>query len=431
MTTNRVKSILRWLILPVLSLVCWSTTLLPCQGSEARYHVIKMIEGSGTTAPEAGGINQKGQAVGSMDTFGGSQFWLWSDGVRQDLSPGTNRNCYAKVLNNQGQVVGGFHTGEYGVDFWGIVYPIYHAFVWTAGSLQELGTLGGESSTALWINDQGVVLGAADTTNDFIPFIARNGQMRSLQSLMLNPSGWKLALETHYVAADGRIWGLGTRGGKHHIYEMAPETNGMYRIRSRGVIETIDIVKVFAFNEYGQAVGITRLSADKGPAFFWDERGIAVLADLGRPGTFPDGINNLGQVVGLSMTESQGNNAFLWKAGAMSNLNDLIPSDSGILLTEAKAINDSGNIVCIYRNISSGFYGVCVLTPVAPLPLEITEYEMTPDGMSLEVQGGGGQFLSLEYTSDWKQWTTLATSTNLFGRRVFIDPDAKSSNFRA
>src|SRR2546426_6962358 len=52
----------------------------------------------------------------------------------------------------------------------------------------------------------------------------------------------------------------------HHIYEMAPETNGMYRIRSRGVIETIDIVKVFAFNEYGQAVGITRLSADKGPA---------------------------------------------------------------------------------------------------------------------------------------------------------------------
>src|SRR5439155_8197751 len=228
--------------------------------------------------------------------FGGSQFWLWSDGVRQDLSPGTNRNCYAKGINNQGQVVGGFHTGEYGVDFWGIVYPIYHAFVWTAGSLQDLGTLGGESSTALWINDQGVVLGAAYTTNDFIPFIARNGQMRSLQSLMLNPSGWKLALETHYVAADGRIWGLGTRGGKHHIYEMAPETNGMYRIRSRGVIETIDIVKVFAFNEYGHALGRLTISAGRGSAFLWDEQEIALLDAPDRPASYAYAINNVGQV---------------------------------------------------------------------------------------------------------------------------------------
>src|SRR2546427_7233574 len=95
MTTNPAKSILRWLILPVLSLVCWSTTLRTCQGSEARYRVVKIIEGNGTSVPEAGGINQKGQVVGSMDTFGSPRFWLWSDGVRQDLPLGTNRNCYA------------------------------------------------------------------------------------------------------------------------------------------------------------------------------------------------------------------------------------------------------------------------------------------------------------------------------------------------
>jgi len=131
------------------------------------------------------------------------------------------------------------------------------------------------------------------------------------------------------------------------------------------------------------------------------------------------------------MTESQGYNAFLWEAGAIANLNDLIPSDSGILLTEAKGINDAGNIVCIYRNTLSGFYGVCLLTPVTPVPLEITDYRLTQDGMSLELHGGAGQPLAVEYTSDRAQWTTLATSTNLIGRRIFTDPDAKNSTFRA
>jgi len=419
----------------LLGLLCLSTTSLICRATEVRYNVVKIVEGTGTTVPEAGGINQKGQVVGSMDTFGGSQFWLWSDGVRHDLPFGTNRNGQASGLNNQGQVVGSFHTGQYGVDSHGIVYSIYHPFVQTAGSLQDLGTLGGEVSFDLWINDQGVVLGASDIAenNDRIPFIAQNGQMRALQSLISNPSGWKLALESHYVAADGRIWGLGMYGGKYHIYEMTPETNGMYRIRSRGVIQTIDVVKVFAFNEYGQAVGFTRVSAFEGPAFFWDEGGIRLLDAPGRPRSYAYAINNLGQVVGTTTFDSPSVRAFLWENGGMFNLNDLIPSDSGVLLTQsgANAVNDAGQIVCTYRNITNGFYGVCLLVPVTPVPLEITSYELTQAGLSLEVYGGAGQPLAVEYTSDWAQWTTLATSTNLFGRRMFIDPNATNSTFRA
>jgi len=331
-------------------------------------------------------------------------------------------------------VVGSFLTGEFFDDGFGNPSPAYHAFVWTRGSLQDLGTLGGWNSFGLWINDQGVVVGASSSDNhDGLPFITRNGQMRALQGLISNPTGWKLALETHYVAADGRIWGAGTYGSKEHIYEMAPETNGMYRIRSRGIIETIDVVKIFAFNEYGQAVGFTRVSAFEGPSFFWDERGMTILGDLGRPATYPYAINSLGQVAGMSMTESQGYNAFLWEDGAMFNLNDLIPPDSGIVLTEAgaNAINDAGQIVCTYRNVASGFYGVCLLIPVNPLPLKITHYELTLAGLNLEVRGGAGQPLAVEYTSDWAQWTTLATATNLFAKRMFIDPDASGQAFRA
>ena len=154
----RLSGIPPWLS-PIGLIFLWlATPPLVCPAVEVRYNVTKIIEGNGTTSPAAGGINQKGQVVGSMDTSGGSGFWMWSDGVRQDLPLGTNRNCNATALNNQGQVVGAFHTGAFGVDFHGIIYPIYHAFVWSSGTLQDLGTLGGEVSFAGWINDQGVVL---------------------------------------------------------------------------------------------------------------------------------------------------------------------------------------------------------------------------------------------------------------------------------
>src|SRR5262245_60960996 len=356
----------------ILTLLCASTTLLAAEASEARYRFIKIIEGSGTTIPEAGGINQKGQVVGSIDVRGNPNFWLWSDGVRQDLPLSNGHAGYARSLNNLGQVVGDFLTGDIIFDSWGNPSPVYHAFVWTGGSLQDLGTLGGWNSGGLWINDQGVVVGASSSDNtDGLPFITRDGQIRSLPSLISNPSGWQLALETHHVAGDGRIWGLGTYGSKAQIYEMNAETNGMYRIRSRGVIETIDVVKVFAFNEYGQAVGTTTFSAFDGPAFIWDEKGMTILGGLSQGATFPYAINNLGQVAGMSFTKTKQYEAFLWENGVMLNLNRLIPPDSGLVLTEAasNSINDAGQIVCTYRNITNGFYGICLLVPVTPLPL--------------------------------------------------------------
>jgi probable HAF family extracellular repeat protein len=214
---------------------------------------------------------------------------------------------------------------------------------------------------------------------------------------------------------------------------MTAETNGMYRIRSRGVIETIDVVKLFAFNEYGQAVGFTRVSAFEGPSFFWDERGLVFLDRAGQSRSYPYAVNNLGQVVGMRTFDTPSRNAFVWQKGVMFNLNDLIAPDSGIVLTKAaaNAINDAGQIVCTYRNVTSGFYGVCLLVPVTPVPLEITRHELSRAGLKLEVCGGAGQPLAVEYTSDFVRWTTLATSTNLFGRRNFLDADRKAATFRA
>ena len=62
------------------------------------------------------------------------------------LSPG---NSVAYAINNRGQIVGFSFTnnGE------------GHAVLWDDGTVMDLGTLGGRSSTALAINDRGDIAG--------------------------------------------------------------------------------------------------------------------------------------------------------------------------------------------------------------------------------------------------------------------------------
>ena len=65
----------------------------------------------------------------------------------------------AVAVNNNGQVVGLSDTTA-------SVSP-NHAFSWTAaGGMVDLGTLGGANSSAYAVNDNGQVVGTADTATD-------------------------------------------------------------------------------------------------------------------------------------------------------------------------------------------------------------------------------------------------------------------------
>jgi probable HAF family extracellular repeat protein len=93
------------------------------------------------------------------------------------------------------------------------------------------------------------------------------------------------------------------------------------------------------------------------------------MADLGTLGgsySYAYGINNNGQVVGLANTGSGAQYAFLYRGGIMTDLNSLIPTNSGWTLSGARAINDSGQIVGSGTS-PSGQTHAFMLTPIPSL----------------------------------------------------------------
>ncbi len=109
------------------------------------------------------------------------------------------------------------------------------------------------------------------------------------------------------------------------------------------------------------------------------------MSDLGTlPGdneTIATGINASGQVVGSSRRSGPAR-AFVWSDGLMSDLNSLIPPDSGWVLRSAAAINDADQIVGwgLHNGADRGF----LLTPTIS---EVRYEKRAPDGVrSLPLQ---------------------------------------------
>ena len=104
-------------------------------------------------------INNRGQVVGASDISADFRHaFLYSDGIMTDLGTlsGTNFNIDGTVqtvsaavgINDGGQIVGYSHTNDNDGG------PI-HAFLYNAGVMTDLGTLGGSNSVAIAINNSG------------------------------------------------------------------------------------------------------------------------------------------------------------------------------------------------------------------------------------------------------------------------------------
>ena len=272
-------------------------------------------------------INAAGQVTGATDQNGpvaSGQFsshpFPWTEGVGLfDLStlplPGFIP-VSASHVNTLGQV-GGSAFSTSGNPLAGLPG---HAFLWTPGSvLRELGTLGGDTSGATALNDEGQVAGSSNI--EFRPLRGFPNRVRHHAFLWTAPGGMQ---------------DLGTLGGRNS--------------------------DATALNALGQVAGSsdtangTDLFADPlARAFFWSPSGPTAgrMRDLGTLGggrsSTASGLNDSGQVVGTSGTSPDNllPHAFLWTAAeGLVDLNTRIPTaPAGLTVTLATAISQGGAIL--------------------------------------------------------------------------------------
>jgi probable HAF family extracellular repeat protein len=81
-------------------------------------------------------------------------------------------------------------------------------------------------------------------------------------------------------------------------------------------------------------------------AFLWRDGRMISLGTLnGGTRSTANGINNRSQIVGYSYVADGSTHACLWEHEKPIDLNSLIPSGSGWILTYANAVNEHGQIV--------------------------------------------------------------------------------------
>ena len=118
-------------------------------------------------------------------------------------------------------------------------------------------------------------------------------------------------------------------------------------------------------NDAGQVVGEGFNSAGDYRAFLWQDGAATDLGTLpGMGSSEAFGVNNAGAVVGRAEQPdgtAGSTRAFLYRDGAMRDLNDLIPTDSGWFIADARAINDRGAIAAVGFSPAGGIHAALLV----------------------------------------------------------------------
>jgi len=242
-----------------------------------------------------------------------------SNGTPVSLGTLGGNGSTAVSVNNAGQVVGAaankiedpFASGFFGyTDLWFPVTTGIHAFLWQSGFMRDLGTLGGADSSGSVINQAGQVAGFSFT----------NGKVNPTTGMpTIHPFLWE----------QGAMKDLGSLGG------------------------TIAVATFL--NDNGQVIGYSNLAGDVTyHPFLWDANGMTDLHTLGGNNGSAIWINDAGQIVGgADLPGSQVHHAVLWQNGQTTDLGTV----DGDPTSFAHAINSVGQVVGCSGNLGPGCTG--------------------------------------------------------------------------
>ncbi len=157
-------------------------------------------------------INNSGTAIVMSNPTGISTAYLYTRNPNPNFLSIGGYDTSAYCINNNDMVVG---ASSFGGNL--------HAYIYSAGSIIDLGTLNGYSqSVAQHINDAGIVVGSSQTdSNDMQAFVYCDNQMYNLNDLVIDISLWTLE-KAQSVNDMGEIVGWGTYDGEQRAFLLTP-----------------------------------------------------------------------------------------------------------------------------------------------------------------------------------------------------------------
>ncbi|MDD5322268.1 MAG: hypothetical protein PHD43_16975 [Methylococcales bacterium] len=289
------------------------------------------------------GLNDNGEVVGGGPSGGRHQgFLLRDDGTRLNFAGRTTGSDFtvARGINGAGQVVGLTNTLT-GVS----------AFRSLRGSGQLLlNPLPKDNgSVAFAINDAGQAVGYSSGPNGIRAVLwSRTGVPQELPGLPGSQSSRALAIDPQ-----GNVVGVSENQAQHAVLWKVGQPP-----KDLGALPGHFMSEANAINANGIIVGFSEdAETQLRHAVLWTSYGDGPIQDLGTlPGghsSWAVGVSNSGQVVGTSQMKNGFFHAFLWTPeSGMQDLNDLAATSlpPGIVLTDAHAINSSGQILAVGRN---------------------------------------------------------------------------------
>jgi probable HAF family extracellular repeat protein len=341
----------------------------------------------GGTSANAYGINDEGRIAGAaalangderafISGIGGTKYDLGTLGGPNSEASGPNASNALAILSETSK------KDPFGNDFCGFgTNLICLPAVWN-GTMTALPTLGGNNGEALAINNQGQIAGFAENSTkdptcpspqvlDYEAVLwGANGQAQELPPLPGDTVGFTFSLNNNGQAAGSSGTCANTpllpfNYGPHAVvWENGTAT-------ALGNLGGAMLGVGAAINDLGAVVGGSDMPSEK-PGFpfvqvhatLWNQAGMADLGTVGTDfSTLPTWLNNNGQMTGASCDDMGNCRAYLWQNNVMTDLNTLIPANSGLYLAFAQAISDTGEIVGMAIQTSTGDAHAFLATP--------------------------------------------------------------------
>ena len=298
------------------------------------------------------GLNKRGWVAANVDTSDGGDAYRCTKSVCVRIPELPNDRSdwgvTAKAIDDLGVVVGESPSGS-----------VMHAFRFDGTTTEDLGALvAGGDSTAFGSNKLGQVVGQArDAHGNYLPFVWQAGVMTALPTLG-GDGGSAVAIDENGVI-------VGNAATVDLDYHAVLYRDG--QIQDLGLLPGGFVASALAINHHGQVVGES--STDglfKNRAFIHENGAMRELPSL--PDTVISraaSINDAGWVVGTAWVHGRGLRGFAFDGATSFDLNDaLSPADQKRWrINEAVSINAKGQILVSARNKKNGAHEALTLTP--------------------------------------------------------------------